>query len=189
MKKLSLIAAMLLIAASVSASDNENYKRVEVSYNPIAAEDTDLTGITAGYTQAFNVTSKPLFVEVGGRFTYAFGDENGAKSKFIQLAVPVNVVYKYTLPSNSDFSIAPFAGVVFKGNIAGETKNNGNKADWFDKKDEGGLDANRFQMGWNVGVGVNYKQYYLGVSYGAEFMELADDVSTSNYAITLGYTF
>lgn len=236
MKKLSFIASMLLIASTASAqfantsgsataSDNENYSRVEVSYNPITVEkgpaDIDLTGITAGYIKAFNVTSMPLFVEVGGRLSYGFSDKNGAKSQLIQVSVPVNAVYKYTLPSNSDISIAPFVGLVFKGNIAGETKyDNGgsgdwdedfdwedwedyystreydsdydsylstsDKTDWFDKD---GMDGNRFQMGWNIGVGVNYNKAYLGFSYGAEFMELAKKTDTKNFAITIGYTF
>ena len=179
MKKLSLIAGMLVLAASAFAQ-SENYSRVEVSYNPIAVEDLDLTGITAGYVKAFNVTSKPLFIEVGGRLTYATGDD----SKFMQVAVPVNAVYKFTL--SDDWSIAPFAGLVAKGNILGETEVGGSKSKWFD---EDGLDGNRFQAGWNIGVGANYKKYYFGLSYGADFIELADNTDTSNYAITFGYTF
>lgn len=182
MKKLSLIAGMLVLAASAFAQ-SENYSRVEVSYNPITVEKLDLTGFTAGYVKAFNVTSKPLFIEVGGRLTYATGDD----SKFMQVAVPVNAVYKFTL--SDEWSIAPFAGLVAKGNILGETESGGQKAKWFEKVDEGGLDANRFQAGWNIGVGANYKKFYLGLSYGAEFIELADDTDTSNYAITFGYTF
>ena len=211
MRKFSLIASMLLIAYTASAqfmnaensesSDNDFYNRIEISYNPISVDgkfiDSDLKGITVGQVIGFNVTSQPLFIEVGGRLTYATGDN----SKFMQVSVPVNATYKFTF--SNELSIAPFAGLVAKGNILGETEAGGFKAKWFD---EDGFDGNRFQAGWNIGVGANYKNFYLGVSYCADFIGLDQTArifdldgdciyeetfshDTSNYAITFGYTF
>ena len=221
MRTISFIASLLLITYTASAkfmsttensgsSDNDFYDRIEISYNPISLDgkfiDWDLKGITVGQVIGFNVTNQPLFIEIGGRLTYATRETSDTiyicdgfdvynsklfiNSKFIQISVPINVVYKFTL--SDDWSIAPFAGLVAKGNIFGETETEYEfwdmkvKESWFDKR---GMDANRFQAGWNIGVGANYKNFYLGVSYGADFIELADNIDTSNYAITFGYSF
>ncbi len=60
---------------------------------------------------------------------------------------------------------------------------------------------NRFQMGWQVGVGVNYERYYLGVQVGTDFIpayshkfeyggeSVKCKVNTTNVKVSLGYTF
>ena len=52
---------------------------------------------------------------------------------------------------------------------------------------------NRFQLGWHVGVGFNYKALYLGVNYGTDFINAykhkKSHVSSGNLAVTVGYCF
>lgn len=56
---------------------------------------------------------------------------------------------------------------------------------------------NRFQMGWHIGVGVNFNKYYLGVQAGTDFIPFYSHnsngykpkVNTVDCKISLGYTF
>lgn len=52
---------------------------------------------------------------------------------------------------------------------------------------------NRFQMGWHVGVGLQYKPFYLGVTYGTDFIKAYKHkdagVNSGNLAVTIGYCF
>ncbi len=137
------------------------------------------------------------------------------KYSTLAVGIPVNLAYKFTL-NNSDVSISPFVGVNFKFNILGKKKTdvegeladdwldyykdrNGSKEfdakygdkDCFNKDDMGGDDYtwNRFQIGWHIGLGINYKALYAGLKYGSDFTELYKRTNTSNVAITLGYNF
>ena len=64
------------------------------------------------------------------------------------------------------------------------------KYNMFDK-DDVGKDGQwkRFQLGWHIGVGATYKAFYLGLSYGTDFMELAKKLNTSTFKIGVGYNF
>ena len=61
----------------------------------------------------------------------------------------------------------------------------------FDKKDTGSKDSQwkRFQMGWQIGIGLNYNKLYVGVSYGKDITELCKKTKLSTTSITLGYNF
>lgn len=132
----------------------------------------------------------------------------------INLAVPVNFAYKFNI--NNDFSIHPFVGLNLKFNLYA---NNSVKLDFDDSdtqdyvddmsdkefesnfgrprdysmfdKDYTGKDGQwkRFQLGWHIGVGVNYKALYIGLSYGTDFMEICKKHSTSNFKVGVGFNF
>lgn len=132
----------------------------------------------------------------------------------ISLAVPVNVAYKFNI--NNDFSIQPYLGLNLKFNLYANmsTKIDCDDSDdqediddlsdeqfrmafgtprdmnMFDK-DDMGKDGQwkRFQLGWHIGVGVNYKALYVGLSYGTDFMEICKKHSTSNFKIGVGFNF
>ncbi|MDE7142301.1 MAG: outer membrane beta-barrel protein, partial [Muribaculaceae bacterium] len=138
------------------------------------------------------------------------------KYKFahINLSVPINFAYKFNI--NNDFSIHPFAGLNLKFNLYA---NNSVKLEFDDSelqdfvddmsdkefeeqfgsprdysmfdKDYVGKDGQwkRFQLGWHIGVGVNYKALYIGLSYGTDFMEICKKHSTSNFKIGVGFNF
>lgn len=77
----------------------------------------------------------------------------------------------------------------------GTDDNDGSK--WisnFDKKQVGKNNTwNRFQMGWHVGVGFQYKPFYLGVQYGTDFIAAyshkKSKINTGNLKISLAYCF
>lgn len=128
-------------------------------------------------------------------YDYDDEEEEGAKTKYTYMGVvvPVNLAYKWSFAS-APVSITPFVGVTFKGNIISKSKTEvgdyESKADNFDKKDVGkDRQWKRFQAGWQVGVGVDYKQLYVGFHYGSDFNEVCKKVNTSNWGISLGYNF
>lgn len=128
-------------------------------------------------------------------------------AKYLGLSIPVNLAYKFAIP-NSQFTVTPFVGITLIGNIISSsktevtydityydtdetvTKTSDKEYDNFDKK-EVGKDAkwDRFQIGWNIGAGVNYKNYYAGLKYGSDLTEVAEETKKSNWAITVGYSF
>ncbi len=133
------------------------------------------------------------------------------KTTYLGISIPVNVAYKFAIP-NSDLTVTPFVGLTLKGNVIAKTKTSvtydityeatadtpertvtetaETECDFFDK-DDVGKDAkwSRFQIGWNIGAGVNFKDYYAGIKYGSDLNEVAKDTKTSNWAITVGYCF
>lgn len=128
-------------------------------------------------------------------------------TSYMNIAVPVNLAYKFQVKDN--VAITPFVGVTLKGNLLAkvsydiELTEEGedyiddelleeyeDDVNYFDKKDVGkDYVWNRFQIGWNIGAGVDFNQWYVGFSYGSDFMEIAKKTKTSNWAISLGYNF
>ena len=106
----------------------------------------------------------------------------------------INLSYKFSF-SESDFSVSPFVGVTLKGNVLGKQKWSDDDEevdyDFFDKEDMGGKDYTwkRFQVGWQIGANVDYKSLSVGMHYGSDFSKLAKKTNSSNWAITLGYSF
>lgn len=132
----------------------------------------------------------------------------------ISMAIPVNVAYKFNI--NENFSIQPYLGLNFKFNLYAnmnwkfdcedselqddiddlsdddfeETFGFPRNMSMFDK-DYLGKDGQwkRFQLGWHVGVGVNIKALYIGLSYGTDFMPICKKHNTSNFKVGLGFNF
>lgn len=137
----------------------------------------------------------------------------------INMQVPVNVAWKFAV--GEDFSVAPYLGLNFKVHFVTKSKSEidasydpegvkawNEKQDWISVYDDsedamGGKDEtwNRFQMGWHVGVGFQYKPIYLGVQWGTDFIPAYSHkytydgksetykISTSNLKVSLGYVF
>lgn len=153
---------------------------------------------------------------------YWISGESKMKSQNINFQVPVNFVYKFKI--TDDVTISPYIGLNFKLNLVSKYKNEikydtnipadlleqagvdleNESGDWInvyssDEKHMGDKDLtwNRFQMGWHLGVGVQYKPFYLGVQFGTDFIpaykkdieKQTYKVSTSNLKISLGYCF
>ena len=59
------------------------------------------------------------------------------------------------------------------------------------KEEMGGKDYTwkLFQVGWQIGATVDYKSLSVGMHYGSDFSKLAKKTNSSNWAITLGYSF
>lgn len=146
------------------------------------------------------------------------GYEIEYKTKLFSINIPVNLAYKFSF-NNSNLSIVPYLGINFRGNIVGKSKfemitdldSETEKTFWevwddnedmvaefgkheqnkFDKKETGSKEATwkRIQMGWQIGIGLNYNQLYVGVGYGKDFTELCKKTKIGTTSITLGYNF
>ena len=191
---------------SILYNDTENYQRVYVGVNPLTiktdakdAKDVSLTSFGAGYTYGLNLTEKlPLFLEMGANFAYGIGSEKTDYAKVnysaMYVQVPVSVAYKLSF-LDGKLGVTPFFGINFRVNILGQTESKYEyrddtvKSNWFSKDDMGDDPYGRFQMGWQLGVGLNYKSIYLGVGGGTDFMEIAKKATVHSVYIQLGYTF
>lgn len=139
-----------------------------------------------------------------------------SKEKFtnINLAVPVNFVWRLNVADN--LTISPYLGINFRVNVLGKVKNSIDidsnlPSEYKDQlldavkdyegsmsvysKDDMGEDGtwNRFQMGWQIGVGAEYSNIYLGLQYGTDFIPAFkyEDAKINNgrLAVTVGYHF
>lgn len=194
-----------------------SYVNTKLANDAKGADDISLNGVGLDYIHGFSLSkSFPLYLETGVKATLSFfsredcewyniwnddADDKDYKTTFqtLSAAIPVNLAYKFTL-SNGDVSIVPYLGLNFKLNLMAKGKEvydpeygdkDTEKYDMFDKKDMGDKDAcfKRFQMGWHIGAGLNYRQLYIGLSYGTDFMELCKKVNTSTFAVNVGYNF
>ncbi len=205
-------------AAGGETTEATGWSGLRLSYNPISVnpdkgDGIDMTGFTLGYVKSFGVSSTmPLFVETGLNLTYATYSEDGEyyyddddyyfefdgedKYTWISASIPVNFGYKYVV--NETVSLFPYVGVTLRGGISAKRKitleydgeSESEDYNMFDK-DDVGKDAQwkRFQIGWQIGVGAHFNQFFVGASYGSDFSELAKKVKASVPAITVGYNF
>lgn len=191
------------VSATGGAADTEGWQSVKFSYNSytLDAKGLDYDAIPAfelGYVKAISISeSMPLFLEGGLSFMYATGDlysEYGLdlSLKMSSLTVPLNVGYKYTISDN--ISLFPYVGVTLKGHLSGEMEMSYDgesiTADIFDEDEMGdGAEFNRFQIGWQIGAAVNINKFNVGLSYGTDFMEIADDTDTNTFKVSVGVNF
>lgn len=199
MKKKTLWAVVAATAAVSGSAYAEGYNRAGISYEletmyPKHGDNLNLNGFGLNYIHGFGVSSKlPLFVETGAKFSAVFGSieekDMGYTYKtdyqVMSLAVPVNVAYRFSF-ADGTMGIAPYLGLNFKFNLLAKGKEGGESYNLFDKDV---WDANRFQMGWHVGAVYNWNSIYAGLSFGTDFIEIAEDVATSTFNITVGYNF
>lgn len=204
MKNLKVLLAAAFIAVSApafaqfansgssSSADTEDYNRVGVTYNnwnmsPKGGDGTSFSGVGIDYIHGFSISSElPLFVETGAKFMAAFKSEDGVKGTYGYISVPANIAYKFTF-NNPDLSVVPYTGINFKLNLLGKYTYDDDDAEDYDWYSDG--DCKRFQMGWQIGAGLNYKQFYVGLGYELDFIKIAEKVNTSNFYVGVGYNF
>ena len=205
-------------AVANRVSQYGNYSRIQVGYNPMMvspyygnADDTYLHGVGISYLRGIKLNpSEPLFLEVGGKIAYNM--KKGTKDvnaedkslhkdvtdKVLTLSVPVNLTYRIALGSGK-VSLSPFLGFTLKGNLlAKETvivsfKNEKEEetVNLFDKDDVGeDSQWKRFQVGWQTGFNLDTNSpLSIGFHYGRDFNNICKKTRTSNWSVTLGWTF
>lgn len=194
-------------AKSQMVKDTENYSRVSVSYNPLKVKfdvegvsDVKMNGFSAGYTYGLNILkTAPLFVEFGANVMYASGKESDGVEDWsyeqtyntLSLNVPVSVSYKFSFADK--MSLSPFVGLNIRGLLLAKGKYTESSSyyEGVNYFDEDTLDDpwKRVQVGWQIGVGFNYKKLYVGVAYGSDFSEITKKAKLSFTTISLGYNF
>lgn len=205
MKKITLIIAAIAALFSTNANaqlknDTEGYQRYEASFVAQKFDwghdaETKLKGFELGYINGINLTTKlPLFLELGGQLTWTHANDDimvgEIKHTFMSLAIPVNAAYKLAFASSETVTIVPFIGPNFKFNLIGKEKYDGEKFSYLSKDDMGDDRAKRFQVGMNLGVGVNInKTLYIGYHFQPDFADYLDGVKAKTNYITVGVNF
>lgn len=193
----------------------ENFSRVTVSYVPMkllvdmdGADNMKVNGVAVGYTYGLNILREtPLFVQFGANLLYGSGKQSESgdewsyeeKLRMLSLNVPVSISYKFGF--SEKIFVTPYVGLNFRGNLLasgkytnsysmdGENLSESYKWNYFDKDEVGDEKWNRFQVGWQLGVGLDYKKLYVGIAYGKDFSELFKKGKISVTTISIGYNF
>lgn len=192
--------------------NTDGYNRIYFGYTGVNAkysedgysESQKFPGFSVGYLRGIGLTQKlPLYLEVGGAIQfnrwsdtedYGYGDVD-LKQTLLGLNIPVSLVYRINV--TDDFAISPNFGLNFRLNLLGKGKaeQDGESVDWnlFDDKEmeeaDQGEAYKRFQAGWHIGVGFDYKAIHLGVDWGTDFNEITKNVNCKTTYVTLGYNF
>ena len=172
------------------------YTGVKAHVDVDGYDDPKYPGFSVGYLRGISLTQKvPLFLEVGGalQFNKWSEDYEGATDSetLLGLNIPVSLLYKFNI--TDDFAISPDFGFNFRLNLMGKGKweYDGESEDWnlFDDDEMDGEAYKRFQVGWHIGVGFDYKFLHLGVDWGTDFNEIAEKTKLRTTYVTLGWNF
>jgi len=187
------------------------WSRIYVSYLPSKmkldyddADDMKFKGFQVGWLKGFGLTQRlPLYMEAGAAIQYrSYKDEESdsyydfsQKCNLLSLNIPVNLLYRFNI--KDDFSISPYFGLDFRINLLGKIKYeetyDGDTDSWdgnlFDDDDMDNEAWKRFQAGWHIGVGFDYRIIHIAVEYGTDFNEIAEKSKFATPAITLGLNF
>ena len=168
-------------------------------------------GVTVGYLHASNLVKNiPLFLEYGANFMYSFGKDEYSdddyygeytliiKANMYSVNVPVNLALRLSF-NNDKVAITPYLGLNFRVNVAGnlkaEEEYDGDSDSWtnklFDSSNDdeamGDYAFKRFQVGLNLGVGLTFNSFYIGVGYVTDFSKIAN-YDDDDYIGKLGVT-
>lgn len=180
MMMLGVLAMVCSVASAQSDFFPYGKNNVMVGYATLSAKNSDepLKGGRISYTRIFELNEYvPVFLEAGGQIQYATVSEQeifngkGVRSEFDlgYFAIPVNVGYQFNI-GESGFSIAPKVGLTLVANILADfdvkMSDKSFSLNWFDD-----VDAKRFNIGWQVGGDIAYKQVVFGITYGQDFNE------------------
>lgn len=187
------------------------WSRIYVSYLPSKmkldyddADDFKFKGFQVGWLKGFGLTQRlPLYMEAGAAIQYrSYKDEESdsyydfsQKCNLLSLNIPVNLLYRFNI--KDDFSISPYFGLDFRINLLGKNKYeetyDGDTDSWdvnlFDDDDMDNEAWKRFQAGWHIGVGFDYRIIHIAIEYGTDFNEIAEKSKFATTAITLGLNF
>lgn len=199
-------AANAQIVSSTSRSISEvktvsrgwNELNFGVDFGNLDVDDEDGHGFTTlslGWAWATPVSSTtPLFLRPGAALQYSFwSDEDDYEKVSLKwLSVAPTCDFGYLFTPTSSISIFPYVGITTRLNLWGEET-------WEDKKyeeeedydlfdsDEG--DCKRFQIGWRIGCDFQFNRFILGIGYGMDFSEFAEDTKISSFNVKVGVKF
>ena len=219
MRKMKALCFVMLAGLAISSSaqsiqssgktiwrtvKTDSYNRVYISYTGAKGTIEGLTpefnfpGFSAGYLRGIGLTPKfPFYLEVGGAFQFNRYSEKlldySESVNMLGVNVPVSVVYRVNVTDN--FAISPNFGLNFRLNLFGKMKMSDETAsidmNVFSDNEMAELGGawKRFQAGWHIGVGFDYKALHLGVDYGTDFNEIAANTKAKTTWVTLGMNF
>lgn len=212
MKNCKILLAVAGLFMSASSFAQQSYDRVSLSFTPTtfktsmnnqSSKSDKIDGLTVDYVHGLNILpNAPLYVEFGAGLAYNNSNESTkayfdgieifhaeADVSFLSAKVPVNLVYR--VPLTKGISLAPYAGLQAKINLIGKATNENGIAGQSSKTSVSffDYDAKRFQLGYQVGVGLNIKMVYVGVGYQGDMTSYLEEAKGEGLVVTLGYNF
>lgn len=151
-----------------------------------------------GYEVPLKITYSTLNVKVPVNLAYKLSFNKVSLTPYVGINFKVNAIgkIKFEVEDIDDLPDGVSEEDVWDYN---EELNNGEditKLNLLDKKDveaRKGYDNDdvwkRFQMGYQLGVGLDYNRLHVGLGYTKDFIELCKKVKTSSVLVTLGYNF
>ena len=134
-----------------------------------------------------------FFSQKGAKYSSA-----DVKINQLYLELPINVQFRFNIADNTNLVIAtgPYlaCGVGGKAKFDGKASVGGININGDEKVDtfsDDGLNYNRFDAGWNIGLGVEFGRILVGVDTQLGFCKImgGDAPHNANIGITLGYKF
>ena len=191
--KLFVLAAFLGLATSASAqfvnsgSSNSSASSTSSSFDFTSVKTDGWSRIYVSYLPS----KMKLDYDDADDSYYDFSQ----KCNLLSLNIPVNLLYRFNI--TDDFSISPYFGLDFRINLLGKNKYeetyDGDTDSWdgnlFDDDDMDNEAWKRFQAGWHIGVGFDYRIIHIAIEYGTDFNEIAEKSKFATPAITLGLNF
>lgn len=182
--------------------EDASYWRILVSYSGMSREESSGSrisdaGVRAGFLKGVSLSSvSPIYFEWGIDGTYeTYMEDDWDKDYFEEnlfyITVPAQLSARM---GNSKVSLQPFAGLHAKYHIIGHLYTDDAMFDaknYYDSSDLNGVEYNRFQVGLQLGVGLNMKVFYIGYEFRHDITSWrkGGDVKTSTHLATLGINF
>ena len=218
-----LIGLASITGASGSDWSDMIYNRVNLSYQNIhyGGKNTGVNyflGEDGVSLNGFGVeglmglplsTKRPMDIEVGLQFqagwgglsNYAFMGESKFNTNLFRINIPLQYIYHFNC--GSGFRVSPLAGIDFRFNVIAKetlkTFTGGVQTEWktnyFNDKDMGGNKFKRFQLGWHVGLALEYRRFVLSATYGTDFMPIWSEktrdskISTATLGVGFGWYY
>lgn len=160
-------------------------------------------GMEYQFTDMVSLQPSLFFSQKGAKYSGKFeGQITSADAELkinqLYLELPVNVQLRFNLTDNINFIAA--TGPYLACGVGGKAKLEGNASiagiggktsDKISTFGDDGLDLNRFDAGWNIGLGLEIGQILVGLDTQLGFCKLYDGEAphNANIGITVGYKF
>lgn len=160
-------------------------------------------GMEYQFNDMISLQPSLFFSQKGAKYSSGFDGniidaDADVKINQLYLELPVNVQFRFNIADNTNLVIAtgPYlaCGVGGKAKFDGDASVGGihiNGDDKIDTFGDDGLDYNRFDAGWNIGLCVEFGKILVGLDTQLGFCKVMDGDAphNANIGITLGYKF
>lgn len=161
--------------------------------------------------------TRPLYVGTGIDFRFSTRSKTyyddaqynliNIKQRTVFINFDIPVIFSVRLPLYGQWSLTPFGGLNFRIQAYGHNRYRISggpvdadleeslarlglgpaDGDLFSKSDYGDARLSRFQMGWLIGLKLQYRRINIQCTYGSDFIKLHKNLGASNLNITLGF--
>ena len=210
MKK-GLIFVLFALVSIVSYSQISWNAKVGMNMSNFTGDaDTDMrvgfnvgVGMEYQFTDLVSLQPSLFFSQKGAKYSEGYDGsiidaDADVKINQLYLELPINVQLRFNIADNTNLVIA--TGPYLACGVGGKTKFDGGASvgsinitgdDKIDTFGNDGLDYNRFDAGWNIGLGVEFGRILVGLDTQLGFCKVMDGNAphNANIEITLGYKF